>query len=359
MRDATPSPPLTFQAWATSPKRSARSPITASRCCPACRSRYHRALPGLPEDDAQSRYIEIDAGRHDHHRHLPAERQFRRRGGLRLQARLDGPAGASAPRRCWRRTRRSSSPATSTSARPMRISPPARCRPRDALVRPETRARFRRLLWLGLTDAVRAVHPHGAGLHVLGLPGRRLAARHAACASTTPCCRRRWPNGWWPPRRTARSGPSRSRRITCPSSLRLALSKCDGPASADPQPSHPKQRQPPPVRRHPDIAVAVPTPVSFDIVRQDAATVHRVPADPDIPIAVPVPVTRLPDNARPRGGGTTSSARRWHRAIRDWAAVRATAVPPPRPSRTARPQLPQALHARSTPNAGSQYFHLR
>ena len=32
----------------------------------------------------------------------------------------------------------------------------------DALVRPESRARFRRLLWDGLTDAVRAVHPHGA-----------------------------------------------------------------------------------------------------------------------------------------------------------------------------------------------------
>jgi len=31
----------------------------------------------------------------------------------------------------------------------------------DALVRPESRGRFRRLLWDGLTDAVRAVHPHG------------------------------------------------------------------------------------------------------------------------------------------------------------------------------------------------------
>lgn len=29
----------------------------------------------------------------------------------------------------------------------------------DALIRPETRARFRALLWLGLTDAVRALHP--------------------------------------------------------------------------------------------------------------------------------------------------------------------------------------------------------
>ena len=33
--------------------------------------------------------------------------------------------------------------------------------PTDALVRPETRARYRRLQWMGLTDAIRAVHPHG------------------------------------------------------------------------------------------------------------------------------------------------------------------------------------------------------
>lgn len=33
--------------------------------------------------------------------------------------------------------------------------------PDDALVRPETRAAFRALLWLGLTDAVRALHPTG------------------------------------------------------------------------------------------------------------------------------------------------------------------------------------------------------
>jgi exodeoxyribonuclease-3 len=31
----------------------------------------------------------------------------------------------------------------------------------DALLRPETRAAFRKLLWLGLTDAIRAVQPHG------------------------------------------------------------------------------------------------------------------------------------------------------------------------------------------------------
>lgn len=33
--------------------------------------------------------------------------------------------------------------------------------PTDALVRPETRAAFHRLQWLGLTDALRAVHPTG------------------------------------------------------------------------------------------------------------------------------------------------------------------------------------------------------
>jgi exodeoxyribonuclease-3 len=33
--------------------------------------------------------------------------------------------------------------------------------PADALVRPETRARFRRLAWMGYTDALRALQPHG------------------------------------------------------------------------------------------------------------------------------------------------------------------------------------------------------
>jgi len=39
---------------------------------------------------------------------------------------------------------------------------PGALSPTDALVRPESRGRFHRLLWDGLTDAVRAVHPHGA-----------------------------------------------------------------------------------------------------------------------------------------------------------------------------------------------------
>nr|WP_279183857.1 exodeoxyribonuclease III [Acetobacter syzygii] len=34
--------------------------------------------------------------------------------------------------------------------------------PDDALVRPQSRAAWRQLRWLGLTDALRALHPHGA-----------------------------------------------------------------------------------------------------------------------------------------------------------------------------------------------------
>ncbi len=34
--------------------------------------------------------------------------------------------------------------------------------PADALVRPESRSRWRRMIWMGLTDAVRAMHPHGS-----------------------------------------------------------------------------------------------------------------------------------------------------------------------------------------------------
>jgi exodeoxyribonuclease-3 len=38
---------------------------------------------------------------------------------------------------------------------------PGTLAPDDALIRPPVRAAFRALLWLGLTDAVRALHPQG------------------------------------------------------------------------------------------------------------------------------------------------------------------------------------------------------
>ena len=45
----------------------------------------------------------------------------------------------------------------------------------DALFLPQTREKFRALTNLGLTDAMRAVSDERRALHLLGLPGRRLA----------------------------------------------------------------------------------------------------------------------------------------------------------------------------------------
>ena len=120
----------------------------------------HRALPGLPADDAQARYIEVTAGGHDADRHLPAERQFRRRGGFAYKLR-------------WMEALRARAAALLEADTPLVIAgdfnvcptdddfAPGALPPTDALVRPESRARFRALLWLGLTDAMRALHPHG------------------------------------------------------------------------------------------------------------------------------------------------------------------------------------------------------
>jgi exodeoxyribonuclease-3 len=121
----------------------------------------HRALPGLPEDDAQARYIEIVtdgvtiAGIYLPNGNSRGEDGFAYklawmdRLAERAQALLDADT-----------------PLVITGD--FNVAPtdadyaPGALSPTDALVRPESRARFRRLLWLGLTDAVRAIHPHGA-----------------------------------------------------------------------------------------------------------------------------------------------------------------------------------------------------
>ena len=59
--------------------------------------------------------------------------------------------------------------------------------PTDALVRPESRARFRALLWLGLTDAMRALHPTGPVYtfwdYQAGAWDARSGAAHRPCAA--------------------------------------------------------------------------------------------------------------------------------------------------------------------------------
>ena len=120
----------------------------------------HRALPGLPEDDAQARYLEVEAD------------------GIRIvniylpNGNSGGEAGL-AYKLAWMDRLADRAQTLLDDDRPLVITgdfnvcpadddyAPGSLSPADALVRPETRARYRRMVWMGLTDAVRAVHPHG------------------------------------------------------------------------------------------------------------------------------------------------------------------------------------------------------
>lgn len=118
----------------------------------------HRALPGLPPDDTQARYIEVEAG------------------GLTVVD-IYVPNGNSggdegfAYKLAWMDLLAERAAALLDADAPFvilgdyNVAPtdedhaPGALAADDALIRPESRARFRRLLWLGLTDAVRALHP--------------------------------------------------------------------------------------------------------------------------------------------------------------------------------------------------------
>jgi exodeoxyribonuclease-3 len=120
----------------------------------------HRTLPGLPPDDAQARYLEIEAA-----------------GmtliGIYLPNGNSGGEAGFAYKLAWMDCLAERAQALLDADRPCLITgdfnvcpadddfAPGAISPADALVRPESRARFRRLIWMGLTDAVRAVHPHG------------------------------------------------------------------------------------------------------------------------------------------------------------------------------------------------------
>ena len=120
----------------------------------------HRALPGLPEGDAQARYIEVEAG-----------------GatliGIYLPNGNSGGEAGYAYKLGWMAALRARAAALLAEDRPFLIAgdynvcptdedfAPGAISAGDALVRPETRAQFRALVWLGLTDALRAVQPGG------------------------------------------------------------------------------------------------------------------------------------------------------------------------------------------------------
>jgi exodeoxyribonuclease-3 len=119
-----------------------------------------RALPGLPDDDAQARYIEIAA----------ADMTLI---GIYLPNGNSGGEAGYAYKLAWMEFLRERAAALLAADLPFvilgdfNVCPtdqdlaPGSLPPTDALVRPETRAKYRALLWLGLTDAIRALHPAG------------------------------------------------------------------------------------------------------------------------------------------------------------------------------------------------------
>jgi len=121
----------------------------------------HRALPGLPADDAQARYLEVIAdGIAIAGIYLPNGNSRGDDGFAYKLAWMDRLAEQAAALL--------DADTPTVIAGDFNVAPtdadfaPGALSATDALVRPESRSRFRRLLWLGLTDAVRAVHPHGA-----------------------------------------------------------------------------------------------------------------------------------------------------------------------------------------------------
>ncbi len=120
----------------------------------------HVSLPGLPRDDAQARYLEVvAAGVTIGNLYLPNGNSGGEAGYAyklawmdRLADRADALLAADTP---------------FVLAGDYNVAPadvdyaPGTLPANDALVRPETRARFRRMLWAGMTDAVRVTKPAG------------------------------------------------------------------------------------------------------------------------------------------------------------------------------------------------------
>jgi exodeoxyribonuclease-3 len=120
----------------------------------------HRALPGLPEDDSQARYVEVETG------------------GLRIgnlylpNGNSNGDAGY-AYKLAWMDHLAAHAAALLENDVPLVLAGDYNVCPQDvdyaqgvlgsddALVRPATRERYWKLVWAGLTDAVRAVTPSG------------------------------------------------------------------------------------------------------------------------------------------------------------------------------------------------------
>jgi exodeoxyribonuclease-3 len=120
----------------------------------------HRQLPGMGPEDGQSRYIEVVA-------------DGVTCAGIYLPNGNSGGEDGFAYKLRWMEALRARAAALLADDTPLAIAgdfnvcptdedfAPGALPATDALVRPESRARFRSLLWLGLTDAIRALHKAG------------------------------------------------------------------------------------------------------------------------------------------------------------------------------------------------------
>ncbi len=120
----------------------------------------HRALPGLGTDDTQARYIEIRTDG------LTV-------GNLYLPNGNSGGEDGYAYKLRWMQCLAAHAEALLEAEAPFLLAgdynvcpadedfAPGTLPAGDALIRPESRAAFRTMLWLGLTDAIRAVQPRG------------------------------------------------------------------------------------------------------------------------------------------------------------------------------------------------------
>jgi exodeoxyribonuclease-3 len=119
------------------------------------------SLPGLPDDDAQARYIEVG------HEGL-------RVGNLYLPNGNSGGDTGYAYKLRWMESLAAHAATLLDNDVPLVLAGDYNVCPEeidfadgvlganDALIRPETRARYYELLWSGLTDAIRAIKPEGA-----------------------------------------------------------------------------------------------------------------------------------------------------------------------------------------------------
>ena len=118
----------------------------------------HVALPGLPPEDAQARYLEVSV-------------EGVCIGNLYLPNGNSGGEPGYAYKLAWMDILSDRAAALLAAETPFVLAgdynvcpadvdfAPGTLTPQDALVRPETRARFRKMLWMGLTDAVRITQP--------------------------------------------------------------------------------------------------------------------------------------------------------------------------------------------------------